>query len=229
MFKQLILSTSIALSISTQVIASGVEYIRQSQAQGLSGTPPSVHLHKGYGDTLIDFREIEGYVRQVNIGDSSRIVMNSDDPNCLSSMAKRGNKPCEAQILYLKQIEPIRVEGLYTAPWTELKVITDNSIYVFKIVYDPNPPKNTVYKLMEDGVDNEGQPSLLDEYLVMRRGYSFGREQGYITDKIARPLKAFLEEVRGGMTVNEAAEKHSISQNAIKKLSLLGEIKSLEE
>lgn len=228
MFKQILLTASISLALCTQALAGGVKYIGQRQAQGLSANPPQVSLHKGYGDTLIDFRGINEFVRQVNLGDNSRIVINSDDPTCLSSIAQRSEKPCQAKILYLKQIEPIVVEGLYTAPWTELKVITDNHTYVFKIVYKPGSPKNTIYKVMEDGADKEGQPSLLDQYFVMRQGYTFGREQGYITDQLKEPLGNFLEAVRGGTTVAEAALQHNISEKAVKKLELLGKMQELE-
>jgi len=228
MFKELALTTSIVLALSAQAIAGGVEHIGKRQAQGLSANPPQVYLHKGYGDTLIDFRGIKEYVRQVNLGDNSRIVINSDDPTCLSSVAQRSEKPCQAKILYLKQIEPMVVEGLYTAPWTELKAITDNHTYVFKILYKPGSPKKTIYKIMEDGTDKEGNPSLLDQYFVMRQGYTFGREQGYITDQLREPLGNFLEAVRGGTTVADAAKQHNISENAVKKLELLGQMQELE-
>ena len=228
MFKQLLLTTSISLALCAQAVAGGVKYIGQRQAQGLSGSPSEVHLHKGYADTLVDFREINEYVRQVNLGDNSRILINSDDPTCLNSIAKRSTKPCEAKILYLKQIEATKIDGLYTAPWTELKVVTDNNIYVFKIVYNPRPPKNTIYKIIESRTDKENSPSLLDQYFVMRRGYSFGREQGYITQQLEKPLSDFLEAVRGGNTVTEAALQHNISENAVKKLELLGQMQELE-
>ncbi len=229
MFKQLLLTASISLALCTEALAGGVQHIGKRQAQGLSGTPAQVSLHKGYADTLIDFRGINEYVRQVNLGDNSRIVINSDDPTCLSSIAQRSENPCQAKILYLKQIEAMPVEGLYTAPWTELKVITDNHIYVFQIVYKSGSPKKTIYKVMEDGTDKEGQPSLLDQYFVMRQGYTFGREQGYITDQLREPLGNFLEAVRGGTNVAEAAKQHNISENAVKKLELLGQMQELEK
>ena len=228
MFKQLLLTASISLALCTEALAGGVQHIGKRQAQGLSGTPAQVSLHKGYADTLIDFRGIDEYVRQVNLGDNSRILINSDDPTCLSSAAQRSEKVCQAKILYLKQIKATPVEGSYTAPWTTLNVITDSHTYVFRIFYKSGSPEKTIYKVMEDGTDKEGQPSLLDQYFVMRQGYTFGREQGYIPDQLREPLGNFLEAVRGGTTVADAAKQYNISEKAVKKLELLGHMQELE-
>lgn len=222
--KLLLLSLVLAVPVCGNAIANSIQYISQRQAQGLANNLPEIFLHKGYGDTIIDFRELDEVVRQVNIGDSSQMAINSDDPECLSQAASGVSRACEARIIYLKQMKPIVFDGLYTSPWTELKAITDINIYVFKVKYSPHPPKNTVYKLKADKVVNPTKNSLLDNYLVLRRGYILAREKEYIGIELEQRIEKFLQIVYEGVSIKEAARQQGISQEAVEKLELLGKL-----
>lgn len=226
MLIKILLAFPIVAAMSSSALADAVEYVKQSQAQGLGAEAVKVSTYQGYGDTIVDFRDLGETIRQINIGDGSRLVVNSDDPNCISHAAARSDRSCEAQILYLKQIKPIVIDELYTSGWTELKAMTDENIYVFRIEYSSSAPGVTIYKLQPDITEDPlaTKDSLLDRYLVLRRGYREGLKKNYINEELARRIDSFLQMVYKGTQVGEAAGEAGISEEAVKKLELLGQL-----
>lgn len=226
MFKKILLAFPIIAVVQSQVLAGAVEHIKQSQAQGLGTETVSVSTYRGYGDTIVDFRDLGETIRQINIGDGSRLVVNSDDPNCISHAAARSDRTCQAQILYLKQIKPIVIDELYTSGWTELKATTDENIYIFRIIYSSSAPGKTIYKLQPDMTEDPlaTKDSLLDRYVVLRRGYREGLKKNYINEELASRIDSFLQKVYKGTSVSEAAKEAGISEQAVEKLELLGQL-----
>ena len=218
------MASSIVLMSSVEVSAQAVQHVSQHQAQGLDQNLPEVLVYQGYGDTVIDFRGLNESVRQINIGDGSRLVFNSDDPSCLSHAAGRTDATCNARILYLKQIKPIVIDELYTSPYTELKAVTDNNIYTFKIVYSSAPPTSSIYKLQPYQEPKPGgkNDSVVDNYVTLRKGYLAGVEKGYINEELGQVIQNFLQKVYDGKPLLEAAAEEGLSEEAVDKLKLLG-------
>lgn len=227
-------------TFSSKQTRSPVLTVPARRAQGLAGTIVPIKVHPGFGQTLINFRLTGERVRQVTLGDSSKVTLSSDDPECLTSKAPDDNSingavRCNATVLYLKRIDlPKKIQqalidtGLPTAPKTRLTVLTDNkNPYIFEIVYASGEPEYSVVAIEPDVT-----PERFDTFSVpqlntfnretLSRGYQVALERRTIPQELNSRITNFLTLIQIGNPVEQAASKSGISMQVVYKLLELG-------
>jgi hypothetical protein len=147
----------------------------------------------------IDFSQTDETVYYINLGDSSRIVYNTDFP--IDSNA--------AQTIFLKPIQPLRFPGATTAKVTNLVVKTvDRSkrthLYNFQLIYNRSQPSSLGVQITANDrtLDTQssnskridlggGRTASLDD---VERGLSLAISHGYTesSDPIVAKVKTFL-------------------------------------
>ena len=210
------------------------------RAQGLSGSIVQVKVYPGFGHTIINFRPTGERVRQVTLGDSSKVALNSDDPGCLVHKIENESEErrCNATVLYLRQINlPPKVQaamlasGLPTAPKTRLTVLTDNDYpYIFEIIYALGSPEYSVVTIKPE-VPQSPRPRTLPTLTVpainrpeiLSKGYQVALERQTVPLELDTRIRNFLSLVRSGTPVEQAAQLAGISMQVVSKLAELGQ------
>ena len=231
----LIAGTLGALPTLAQSVPSPVLTIPLSRAQGLSGLVVQVKVYPGSGQTMINFRPTGERIRQVTLGDSCKVILNSDDPECLAPTSGSA-RPCQATVLYLKRIKlPPQVQnslvasGLPTANKTRLTVLTDNeNPYIFEIVYADGEPAYSIVAIKPDVTQNTRPNTLAttvtsaNRLEVLDRGYQVALSHKTVPLELSTRIRNFLSLVQSGTRVEQAAFESGISLQVVFKLAELG-------
>ncbi len=209
------------------------------RAQGF-GPIVQIKVYPGSGQTVINFRPTGERVRQVTLGDSSKLSLNSDDPGCLAPKTEHDNEQrrCNATVLYLRQINlPPKVQaamlasGLPTAPKTRLTVLTDNDYpYIFEIIYALGSPEYSVVTIKPE-VPQSPRPRILttptvpaiNRSEILSKGYQVALERQTVPLELDTRIRNFLSLVRSGTPVEQAAQLAGISMQVVSKLAELGQ------
>lgn len=226
-----------ALPTLAQPVSSPVLTVPLSRAQGLSGSVVQVRVYPGSGQTVINFRPTGERIRQVTLGDSSKVILNSDDPECLAPL-QGSDRPCQATVLYLKRIKlPPQVQnslvasGLPTASKTRLTVLTDNeNPYIFEIVYADGEPEYSIVAIKpEVKVTQNTRPNTLatavtdvNRLEVLDRGYQVALSHKTVPLELSTRIRKFLSLMQSGTRVEQAASESGISMQVVFKLAELG-------
>jgi hypothetical protein len=221
-----------------KAIPSPVIRVSARRAQGLSGAIVPISVYSGFGQTIINFRPTKEQIRQVTLGDSSKVALNSDDPECLVNKADSEARRCHATVLYLRRIDlPQQFQtalidsGLPTAPKTRLTVLTDNdNPYIFEITYADGEPEYSVVTIQPDAAGSDRQSNstpvmtnAIDRLNVLLRGYQIALEQKIVSLELDTRIRNFLSLVQANAPVEQAAYTAGISMQVVSKLAELGQ------
>ncbi|OWY64101.1 hypothetical protein B7486_49170 [cyanobacterium TDX16] len=222
----------------SKAIPSPVIRVAARRAQGLSGSIVPVKVYRGFGQTIINFRPTKEQIRQVTLGDSSKVALNSDDPECLVNKAESEAHRCHATVLYLRRIDlPQQFQtalidsGLPTAPKTRLTVLTDNdNPYIFEITYADGEPEYSVVTIQPDATGSDRQSNstsvmttAIEHLNVLSRGYRIALEQKIVPLELDTRIRNFLSLVQANAPVDRAAYTAGISTQVVSKLAELGQ------
>lgn len=212
---------SLVLLLTPDVQAQVIRSISSEQAKGLGTSLVKITTVSNH-PTIINFRSTGEKIRQIVLGEFSQIAVSSDDPQCLAlpnQAANRGKRSCQATILYIQRNPQVLAKAQKN---TRLTVLTDESLYLFEIVYNPKNPDSVVEILPEKPLTDVAILPKADLYYVLLRGYRVANERKLLTPELSRQIERLLSSIKAGQTLEEAATSAGISLEAAEKLEELG-------
>lgn len=157
------------------------------------------------------------------LGDPSRLVYTADAP------LESG----QASTLFLKQIQPLRFPGATTATLTNLLIKTIDSqgrqqLHSFNVVAAHGSPEYSNVQVSRTAAKtNSIAPTLSTPALLERVEagiqVTIARGLAKADDPLFDRVRQFLKDVRGGDSMQVAANRAGISLALLQKLSRLGE------
>lgn len=221
-FKKVTLTLTLVCSLITGNVASAGQ-IRVISAKTASETVQAIAVWQGAG-TNISFIETGEVIQKAWLDDPSRITLDFD-----------GQLGKEAMVVHLRRIKSINFEQLPSTPTTLLTLITQTDQgqrrrYQFRVSYGKGTRQYYGITIKPDVI----QPTLASrEYeRQIERGLSYAKKQGWISRSqgnvaVAMRVQRFLSMLRGGMSIDEAAQRAGVSMALVNKLAQLGEFKSV--
>jgi hypothetical protein len=129
--RRLLGAAGIALSIFLWILPAMAQTTRslsRSQARG-DREITTIQLQSGHGVTL-DFRPTRETVHRAWLDDLSKVTLSFDDADC---GGEQGD--CAASVIHLRRINPLTFPDLPATETTLLTVLTDSSIYLFRLTF----------------------------------------------------------------------------------------------
>lgn len=203
-------------------LAIEVENISSFQAEGRSGSIPTLKVWAGVGLNL-NFVATGEYITKVWLDDPSRLVLDFEFP------IDSG----QAQIIHLRRIEAIEFEKLPATPFTTLAVVTMNSsgekkLYNFQIGYGTGKPQ---YVAMNINLDirpqiheaKVQQQTLQAQIERLERGLAIAvaRNQSAKNEVVFSRIETMLTFMKAGMSATESAQRVNLSPSVIRQLEQL--------
>ena len=205
-----------------------------SFAQSATQTAPqtTIPLYRGEGVTL-NFRLTGETIQRAWLDDPSQTTLDFDDARCV--IAAEG---CAASILHLRRINPINFPGLPTSDVTSLTVVTNNSLYSFRLTF-PNSG-SPIYSVLNIQPENRNASSSSLQTLplsptapqltssesleAIEQGLSVAINRGLLTetDPLWQRTQTFLSLLRDGLSPQTAAQQAGVSQALILRLVEMG-------
>lgn len=172
----------------------------------------TLKLYPGYGTTL-NFRSTGETVYKVWLDDPSQVTIDFDDPNCRATTEK---STCKAQIIHLRRIHRLNFPGLPISPTTALTVVTNRSLYQFRLSF-PNAgiPLTGIVDVQSSASRSQISRGL--QIAASRRLLQHG-------DALWKRMQAFFRLLDRGTPLNQAAQQVGISLQFIQQLNELGQI-----
>ena len=228
------IASSTIFSLHLTAYAQEAAIVKQVSASTATGNRSNnlttIQLVPGYGVNLsfVPTKEIIKKVWFDNPG-----IASLDADGCLSGLGRE----CEeegANVLHLRSIKPINIPGLPKTNSSLLTVVTEASqgrkVYLFKVVTKPKSKQNTVrtIEIIPDSkIATSTMRSVVDsqaDFNQIRRGLIVAYNQRLITknSELWNRVANFLNKIRSGEPVAQAAQNSGISLQLVSKLQQLG-------
>lgn len=221
------LALSLALvGVSGPAWAQASRTISNRAARG-DHAPVTVELHPGHGVTL-NFRPVGAVVHRAWLDDPSQVTLDFDDTRCAAVTAPG---ECAATVIHLRRIQPLSFPGLPATATTTLTIVTDRDLYTFQLAF-PNSgaPAYSILAIQPDAPSPHAA-AILTAQIASPAGVRWV-EQGLIeaqrqnlvaTDEpLWERLQAFLERLRQGTPLAEAAREAGVSEALVVRLAQMG-------
>ncbi len=222
--QKITLTATLVGSLLTGHVAYAGE-IRVISSRTARETVPVIAVWEGSGIniSLIETGEV---IHKAWLDDPSRITLDFD-----------GQLGKGAMVVHLRRIKPIEFDQLPSTPATLITLITQTQQgqrkrYQFRITYGKGSPQ--YYGITIKPSTPSHQPMQVgSEYINhVRQGLSYAKRQGWISLEqgniaVEARVRQFLAMLRGGMNLNEAAQRSAISIALVEKLAELGEVQAL--
>jgi hypothetical protein len=225
------LALSLALvGVSAPAWAQATRTISNRAARG-DHAPVTVELHPGHGVTL-NFRPVGAVVRRAWLDDPSQVTLDFEDTRCSTVAA---SEDCAATVIHLRRIHPLAFPGLPATATTTLTIVTDSDLYTFQLAF-PNSgaPAYSILAIQPDAPSPYAS-AIVATQIASPAGIQWV-EQGLIeaqrqnlvaTDEpLWERLQAFLERLRQGTPLAEAAREAGVSEALVVRLAELGRLDS---
>lgn len=228
-----LLTGAIVLPASSAKADSPIQRITASQAQGLTGSIPTITVWAGAGANL-NFIPTGEIVKKVWLDDPSQIVLDFDGSMC---MAAQGNNCSDssATVVHLKRINPIEFPSLPRTSSTLLSVVTETQqgerrLYQFRIAYGEGKPQYHAVAIQPDSYKTPviKRDSLLPARLAdIARGLQIAKSKKLLganqgNQRLERRVQNFMVLARNGQSLQSAAQQAGVSVSLIQKLVELG-------
>lgn len=220
------------------LVASPVQTIFSSQAQGLNGAIQTITVWSGAG-TNLSFIPTGEIVRKVWLDDPSQITLDFDGPMCVMS-SERAEKNCSnsaATVIHLRRIHQLKFPNLPRTASTLLSVITqmpggERKLYQFRVAYGTGAPQYHTVAIYPDansrqtdaitvgGLRQAGLEEIERGLQVAKSRSLLGHSQG--NQSLELKVLNFLALVRNGATFQSATKQVGVSMALISKLGELG-------
>ena len=202
------------LNLPLSTMASAIREVSSRTASGV-GTIPTVKVFPGSG-VNISFIATGERIQKVWLDDPSFLSVDFDS-------ALPG-----AFLIHLRRINYIHFEQIPSGNSTLLTVITEGRSgkkqYLFNITYGQGEPDYVALNIVPD--KQEKQASVFLEQQI-RQGLTVAQSRGLISQKnnnlnLISRVESFLEQLKAGNPLEEAAANSGISMALVNKLSSLG-------
>lgn len=229
----------LSLDINPAQAGSPVQTISSSQAQGLTGTLPTITVWEEGGGTNLDFIPTEEKILQAWLDDLSQVTLDCNGSLC--NPATRGNRNIsDTTVFHLRRTDkPINFPGIPQTASTLLSVITETSggkqkLYQFRIAYgngnaeyhtvriEPDTPVLTASDTGEVAKEVSRQLQNIQQGLQVAKDRNLlGNSQRY--QQLEQRVQNFLALVSSGKKLPSAAAQSGLSISLVNKLAKLGE------
>lgn len=240
MLKHLLLTSLLSTALllpRTEVLASPpVRMIPTVQAQGRSGSLPTILVWAGSG-TNLSFLPTGEQIQRVWLDDPSQITLDFDAPLCQGREGRACGRS-SATIVHLRRINPLNWAGLPRASSTLLTVITDGAtgrqLYQFRVAYGSGTPEYTTLEVRPTQINSASAPvsrartRVAEAPLInlpnIERGLRVAIQRRFVRSNspIVPRLSRFLLLSHSGIEIPLAAQQAGISMTLVSKLASLG-------
>lgn len=217
------------LQFSDPVLAASVINLSTSQAEGRSGSIPSITVWQGMGLSL-NFAGTGERIVKAWLDDPSRLTLDFDSPLC--SGQQNGRCGDGATVIHLRRIYPLTFSHLPTTPTTLLTVVTEaqktRNVYYFNVGYGNGKAKYVAVNINADPRPALQQRQRLEGAARARadrieRGLNIARQRDTSkqNERVFERVEILIAHVRGGMSIADALRRVNLAPSVLDQLEAL--------
>jgi hypothetical protein len=219
------------LQFAAPVSANSVINFSTSQAEGRTGSIPSLTVWPGMGLSL-NFSGTGSRIVKAWIDDPSRLTLDFDTPLCSSE----GNSRCGgATVIHLRRIHPLEFDQIPSTPTTLLTVVTEaggaRKVYYFNVSYGSGRAQYVAANINTDPRPALQQQQRLEESARARadrieRGLKIARQRDSSQQNqlVFERVETLLARVRSGMSFADALRRANLAPSVLDQLEALANL-----
>ncbi|MBE9171122.1 hypothetical protein IQ238_27615 [Pleurocapsales cyanobacterium LEGE 06147] len=220
------------LQFAAPVSANSVIDFSTSQAEGRTGSIPSLTVWPGMGLSL-NFSGTGSRIVKAWLDDPSRLTLDFDTPLCSSE----GNSRCGggATVIHLRRIYPLQFAHIPSTPMTLLTVVTEvqgaRKVYYFNVSYGSGRAKYVAANINTDPRPALQQQQRLEEAARARadrieRGLKIARQRdsSQQNERVFERVETLLARVRSGMSFADALRRTNLAPSVLEQLEALANL-----